>query len=215
VKSLLQAEKGRDRQSSYNLLSAGARDEFTSLADWARRRDQLPTPLDFEVKAGKDAATAVATVTYAPSLDPFKGLVTSKEIETWTGVKVSGGWLLDGDPDVELVLPDVAGAVDVAKAWAQAVEACDQGAGHKLEGVSILFGTSTQAAKLCGSKGAVEVGGPGPLGTGTASTDIVSQYSSDALTWTRVVPVTAPVRFDVILAPIGSDWRVIGIADAP
>jgi hypothetical protein len=214
LKVLLQAESQLDRSTSYAVLSPDARLEFKVLADWTRRRTQLPTPVRFEVKAGKDERTAVATITYVPSLDPFKGLVTTKEIETWTGVKVAGGWLLDGEPTVELVLPDESKAVDEAAAWARAVQACDQAAAAKLQGVSILFGTSTQAGKLCGSTGSVQAGALGPLTIGPVANDIIAQYTSDALTWARSVVISAPVRFVVVTAPIGENWKVIGIADA-
>jgi hypothetical protein len=213
VKVLMLAESKLDRRASFALLSPDARVEFKSLADWTRRRLQLPTPVGFEVKGGKDEHTAVATVTYVPSLDPFKGLITTKEIETWTGVKVAGGWLLDAEPDVELVLPDEMKASDAAASWARAVQACDQAAAGKLQGVSILFGTSTQAGKLCGSTGTVQAGAPGPLTLGPAATEIVAQYSSDALSWARAVVISGPVRFVVVTAPIGEDWKVIGIAD--
>jgi hypothetical protein len=48
---------------------------------------------------------------------------------------------------------------------------------------------------------------------GPAATEIVAQYSSDALSWARAVVISGPVRFVVVTAPIGEDWKVIGIAD--
>ena len=63
------------------------------------------------------------------------------------------------------------------------------------------------------STGAIEVGALVPLPPGPASTDLVAQYSADVDQWARAVPVTAPVRFTVVLAPLGDAWRVIAVSD--
>jgi hypothetical protein len=60
----------------------------------------------------------------------------------------------------------------------------------------------------------VKVGEVGPLESGPTSAELVAQYTDAALQWARVVPVEGPTApFKVVVAPIGSDWRVVGISD--
>jgi len=51
------------------------------------------------------------------------------------------------------------------------------------------------------------------VGAGAAAA-AVAAYGDDVFTWARVVPVTAPVTFDLVLAPIGDRWSVIGAVQA-
>jgi hypothetical protein len=212
VEALLTAEVALDRATSFTTIGGALRVEFPTVGAWERRRNQLGTPISFTVEPGSSESIAVARVEHVPSLDPFRGLVNASEVQTWTAEPVEGGWLLVAEPEVEPVLPDEALAVESATAWAEAVRACDQDAAAEHEGVSILFGDGSLAAGLCGAPDAVVAGAPVPLASGVVSADIVAQFSSDALLWARVVPITAPIVFGVVVAPIGDDWSVIGIA---
>ena len=58
------------------------------------------------------------------------------------------------------------------------------------------------------------VGKVGRLESGPTSAELVAQYTDAALEWARVVPVEAPITpFTVVLAPIGDEWRVVGVSD--
>jgi hypothetical protein len=47
---------------------------------------------------------------------------------------------------------------------------------------------------------------------GSESQDLIAQYSTDSLDWARAITVSgADHPFDVILAPIGNVWQVVGI----
>jgi hypothetical protein len=210
VTALLSAEQRGEHGTSYLLLSAKGRTQYPTEARWARRRGQLPAITGFDVAAGA-RDTAVASVSHEPALDAFHGLTPAKERETWAVRKVSGGWLVDPDPRFEPVLPDEGKARDAAAAWADAVARCDQPQATSLQAADPLFGTPAEAARLCGSSGAVVVGAVGSLPEGPVSEDIVGQYSTDAFTWARVVPVNAPTTFRVVLAPLGETWKVLGI----
>ena len=80
--------------------------------------------------------------------------------------------------------------------------------------MSKLFDTTTTTSRICGRADAARVDDavarlvPGPL-----SADIVAQYSDAALVWGRVVTVDDPVAIEVVLAPIGDTWKVIGVGD--
>ena len=76
------------------------------------------------------------------------------------------------------------------------------------------YGTATGTDHLCRSKGTVTVGKVGPLEAGPSSADLIAQYSTDALSWARVVPVNAPTgHFTVVVAPLGQVWKIVGLSD--
>jgi hypothetical protein len=130
VQTLLTAEQAGDHATSYALLDAVSRAEFTSQGDWERRRSQLPTMTGFRIERAEDTGV-VALVQHQPGLDPFVGL-SADERQTWTGVETALGWLVDGEPDRVYVLPPDDAVAPAAKTWAEAVQRCDQAArGHR------------------------------------------------------------------------------------
>ena len=122
--------------------------------------------------------------------------------------------MVDAAPAIEPVFPDEADAPALVKGWAEAVQECDKPIARLAQAVDELYGISTAAGELCGSSGQVKVGEVGRLESGPTSAELVAQYTDAALQWARVVPVEGPTpRFDVIVAPIGEDWRVVGVSD--
>lgn len=219
VRDLLAAERAGDHQASFLLLSRQSREEYADVADWTARRQELPAVTGFRIDPGSDGKAAdaaglvVAVVEHEPGLDPFKGLSPARDTQTFTGRREGAGWLVDGDPKIEPILPPEPLAVEAAAAWVSAVQSCDQGEAAGLQAVSTLFGSARGAAGLCGKTGPVTPGAVGRLSPGIASTDIVAQYTTDALVWARVVRVTSPSAFGVVLAPIGDGWKVLGVTD--
>ncbi len=210
LRELLADEQKNDHAASFALVLHGVGQPYMTMSQWRRRRAELPAITAFSVKAGGDGV-AIATVEHQPGLEPFRGLSAARERQVWKASNVRGGWLLHAEPDTRLLLPPDSGSKVAALAWARAVQKCDQSAAEKLQGVSTLFGTITESVRLCKNTGDVTVGEPVALSSGPLSADIVAQYTTDALLWARVVPVTAPVQLRVILAPIGNDWKVIGV----
>jgi len=152
-------------------------------------------------------------VEHEPGLDPFRGLSFARETQTFTGRRDGAGWLVDADPSVEPVLPPEPLAVEAATSWVTAVQACDKAKAAGLQAVATLFGSAEGAVGLCGKQGPVTPAGVDRLTPGVASTDIVAQYTTDALSWGRVVRITSPAPFGVVLAPLGDRWRVLGLTD--
>jgi hypothetical protein len=214
VSELLTAEQQGDHQRSYRFLTADSRRRVGSETRWARLRTELPAITGFEVGHGAGGGEVVVTVQHHPGLDPFVGLSPGEERQVWKGAKRGSGWLVDAAPRIEPVFPSEQAAPEVVRRWATAVQACDKSVARLAQGVDELYGLSTGAGQLCGSKGAVRVGPVRRLESGPTSAELVAQYTDDALQWARVVPVLAPTkRFMVIVAPIGHDWRVVGVSD--
>jgi hypothetical protein len=214
VTELLSAEQHGDHQRSYQLLTADSRKQVGSETKWARLRTGLPAITGFEVGHGADGDQVVVTVQHQPGLDPFVGLSPGEERQVWRGTKQPTGWLVDAAPRIEPVLPSQAAAPEVVRKWATAVQACNKSLARLAQAVDEIYGLSTGAEHLCGAKGAVRVGSVEKLESGPTSAELVAQYTDDALQWSRVVPVLAPTTpFKVIVAPIGSEWRVVGVSD--
>lgn len=219
VEALLEAEQRGDVAASFLLLSRQSRAEYKDLADWTARRQQLPRVTGFRIEPasqgerGEMESKVVAVVEHVPGLDPFKGLSLAQERQAFTGRKEGAGWLVDGDPETEPILPAEALAVEAATAWVGAVQACDKDRAGQLQAVATLYGSADGAAGLCGTPGAVTTDGVARLSPGVGSTDIVAQYSTDALAWARVVRITMPTSFGVVLAPLGDRWKVLGLTD--
>lgn len=220
MRDLLAAEQRNDRAASFLLLSRQSRGEYKDVADWTKRRQQLPAVTGFRIDPGSEgergdrAGMVLAVVEHVPDLDPFRGLSLARENQTFTGREEAGGWLVDGDPATDPLLPPDPLAVEAASAWVAAVQACDQARAADLQAVTTLFGSAEGAVGLCGKPGPVTPGGGvDRLSPGVASTDIVAQYTTDALVWARVVRVTSPAAFGVVLAPLGDRWKVLGLTD--
>jgi hypothetical protein len=211
--ALLAAEQQGDHATSYRLLDDGGREEYPDVGKWSRRRSQLPAITAFTVEGG-DGGTVVAVVEHEPGLDPFTGLSAAKERQTWTVSPSGGGFLLGAEPEVEYVLPPDEAAGPAVVEWARAVQACDQQAAAAKEAVQPLFGSSAGAGTLCGSSTELTAGEVEPLDGGPRSAELVAQYSTDALAWARVVTLRGPEpEVKVVVAPIGTSWRVIAIYD--
>lgn len=211
--ALLAAERNNDHAASFALLSPAARQSYKDVADWTRSRSLVPSVTGYSLLTPEEDDQPVAEVTHMPGLDGVIGLSAAKEIQTWRAQKVSGGWLLDGDPRIKPVLPDDAVATATARQWAEAVQACDQQRAKQLQAVERVFGTADNASNLCGSSGVVVAGQATNAQSGPQTADLVAQYGPEVLQWARAVSLTVPVPFTVVLAPIGDTWRVVGISN--
>lgn len=219
VRDLLAAEQRMDRAASFLLVSRQSRVEYKDVADWTRRRQQLPAVTGFRIDPGSEGGAAdktgkvVVVLEHEPGLDPFRGLSPARETATFAGHREGAGWLVDGDANTEPILPPEPKAIDATVAWVSAVQACDQARAGGLQAVATLYGSATGAVGLCGKAGPVAAADVARLSASVASTDIVAQYTTDALVWARVVRVSAPAAFGVVLAPLGDSWKVLGLTD--
>lgn len=220
VQALLAAEQRGNHLTSYRLLSPAGRSRYPHLSDWEQRRAEMPAIIAFAVTgrphtgSSSRSADVHVEVQHKPGLDPFVGLSAAHERQTWVGRRQGSGWLVDPDPSVFYEFPPADQATTAALSWARAVQQCDKAAAGRLQAVADLYGSSAGTTRLCRSTGAVRAGQLGPLQAGPSSADLIAQYSTDALAWARVVPVTAPSgHFSVIVAPLGEMWKIVGLTD--
>jgi hypothetical protein len=212
VSALLSAEQRGDHAASFVLLSDESRATYGTISQWKSRRDEMPVVTGFDVAGRSKSTDSLDVVVDHPAgLDPFRGLSPAHDHEIWIGHHEHGGWLVDADPAATPVLPPESGAAPAVEAWAKASESCDEAALHHLQAVDPLLGVGDASRQLCRQHFAFTFSAPSRVPPGDMTQQLVAQYSADALVWARMVTLTgAPAPIEVLVAPIGATWQVIG-----
>ena len=214
VRSLLEAEQRGDHDASFHFLSSMALKAYPDAESWGKRRMDAPEITAFTINSTQKDVV-VTTVMHQPGLDPFVGLRAAKETQRWHVTREGGGWLVDGDPDVTFDLPSDGTAAVVALQWAKAVQACDEKKASGLQVDGDLLGGPTTPVGLCKSSATLTASKAESTRPGPATSELVSQYGDNALSWSRTVEIDGgPNAVLVLLAPIGSDWRVLGLLNS-
>src|SRR5438552_2456520 len=214
VRALLAAEQQGDHDASFHLLSSMALTTHPDAESWGKRRMELPEITAFTVNSTQKDVV-VTTVSHDPGLDPFVGLRAAHDTQRWTVTKERGGWLVDAEPQISFDLPSDGTAPVVALQWAKAVQACDQSKATALQVEPDLLGTPAGPLGLCKSTSTLKASKPAPTSPGPGSAELVSQYGDSALSWSRTVEIDGgPTAVSVVLAPIGSNWRVLGLVNS-
>jgi len=205
VEGYIKAERNRDSRSSWALLSAGDRGDRT-LAEWAAAAADRPQYRSESIVSA-DGAKVVVDVTMQPVVDQVIGIVPGAARETWTAVPEDGGWRVSlGEVATEPVLPDDAAATDVALGWLRDRQACTP-----LDNTVSLVGEVRAPEALCGRAGTFGAVSVGPLQRAADPAPVLDGYGPQAVALTRVVRVGGPGSLDVVTAPLGDRWVVIGL----
>ena len=217
VRAFLDAEVERDFAGSFELLAPADREAFGVEAAWANAHADLPTIESYEitdVRRVGDRLEVTTDVELESVLDEFVGLVPGRAQARWSLVEVEGE--VDGEDGLRVAFSESAlqprypsqdGAVDATREWVTEVQECTVEAAE-LQG---LYGVGALAEPLCGDDGDVELGPVGRLPDGPGAEPLLAAFGEDVFEWARVVPVTAPVAVQVVLAPVDDAWQVIGV----
>lgn len=215
VQRFLDAEAARQYNVSYGLLSAPDRDEQESRAGWTADHADLPTIAGFRVdgvQVHDDRADVAVALQLHPQLSPTDGLVPGRARATYVTVAEDGGWRVAfGQSSLTPEYPSTASAPAAVRAWAAARERC----AHAPEFVGGLLGAAARADQLCGAHGAIAVGRAVRLPETDQDQPFLAAFGSEVHEWARVVPVDAPFRLRVVVAPLGERWLVVGVLSAP
>jgi len=164
----------------------------------------------------RDHAQVTGTISYRPDLDEIAGDVPAVANATWALVRERGNWRVAlADSEVVPVYAEDAGAARAARAWVDARLDCRTAA--QWDG-AFLGDANAEVHDLCHARaGATARLQPVHELDDTAGAEpFLAAFGADVFTWARVVPVVAPVQVDLVLAPIGDQWSVIGaIAASP
>ena len=221
LEQFLTAERERRGESSFALLDATTAGEFGSVAAWTSQRANRLLPETFTITsvtptvAGADVTIAAQRT---PAVTPLTGLVPARSEEVWRLDRSTGAWRVQRGRAAEVrpLLPPDAAAQVVAASWLERAAACDDEGRKALQLPGELLGSPALAAGPCDRPDSPSVGGTAvPLAEVSNSTVFVSAFGPGVGRWARAVAVDGDPRFTIVLAPLGDEWRVMGVvADA-
>jgi hypothetical protein len=205
VEAYLTAEVAGDYDTSFGLLARSDRDRIVTPEAWRATKSRTPRITGFTVESSTTAeGTVVTDVALEPNVDPILGVVPGSARITWTPVAEDGGWRvpIEGS-SFEARYPDDGGAAPSALAWVGERQACTPSADR------LVFEPELPQA-LCGVSGSFRAERTSPLAELANPAPVLASYGPDAATWARVVRLTGPTTIDVVTAPLGDSWVVIG-----
>ena len=221
LEQFLAAEVERRSDVSFALLDAATAQRVGTVAAWQSQRANRLLPETFTVNAvAEDPSGADVTISAVrtPAVTPLNGLVPARSDEVWRVENANSTWRVrDGRPaEVRPVLPPDAAAVTTAAAWLERAEACDAEGQAALQLPGVLLGAPSLADSPCDAPDAFSAAGTSvPLAELSNSTVFVSAFGAGVGRWARAVAVGGAARFTIVLAPLGDEWRVMGVvADA-
>ncbi|MCC6436406.1 MAG: hypothetical protein IT196_15325 [Acidimicrobiales bacterium] len=205
VRAYLDAEVRRDYATSFAQLGAADRRAAVDPIRWAAMHSQLPSYTSYRVDA--TAPQVATTVAIQPVLDEVVGLVPSEARITWSTVQEDGGYRISLNASrFDPVFPPDADAPSAVLAWMQRQQACD----HRTEYAGSFIGPTSLSDRLCKLRGTFSASDAKPLDAYANSTAVVTAFGPEATTWARVVTLTGPGHLEVVAAPLGKHWVVIG-----
>ena len=217
LEAFLAAERDGLPSRSFHLLTRADQEDVGSAAAWAASSAARARPLSFAFTSARPAPEGdeiTVDVTRHPSLDQFAGFVSARATQVWRVEREGDAWRVGAAPvSDDPVLPPVAAAADEAGAWAQASASCDRAAAKRLQDGEDLSGPTDLLAAPCREHGTwTAVGPPMTLDRAPDTQALVEAYGPDVGSWARLVPVRGPhSHFLAAVAPLGEDWRVIGV----
>jgi hypothetical protein len=214
IEGFLAAEVAEQYDASYGFLSASDRSRVGGRAEWLSNHANLPAIARFTVESvveSADEASVVTTTDLRASLDEIIGLVPAHARGIWITVREDGGWRVAYTRSrLEPQYPDPSLATTAAREWVTARQECRVAA----EWSGGVLGPDAIAKRICRAPGPVTVGAAAELFDDAGIEAVTAAFGPDVYAWARVVPVTAPARLDLVLAPVGERWLVIGIRKA-
>jgi len=208
----LDAEIAGDYGTSFAQLSAGDRADIGSHDDWLVRHDELPVYVAYRVVSSTDAEVTVEA-TLEPQVNEAVGVVPASAEIRFALVSEDGGYRISlRDTEVTANYPSESLAGPAASAWIDAARHC--ASRTELEYAGTLVGDLGIAERLCGVTGSTAAGEAHHLDALADPTAVVNAFGADATDWSRVVTVTgldgvAPLQ--IVLAPYGDHWVVVGV----
>jgi hypothetical protein len=205
---------GRD-EDAWDVVSDRDHREFPEAGDWVDANGVLPRVTSYTLGTPQvigDRGQASGTVSYVATLDQIGGLVPAHADVTWVVVRERGNWRVAlSESDTQPRYPPESAAAPAARSWVAAQQACTTASQWKGP-----FLGDADSRLLCHVRGDVRVGAVHELDDTQQAESFIAAFGGDVFSWARVVPVSAPAALDVVLAPIGDQWSVIGaIAASP
>jgi hypothetical protein len=215
VRRFIDGEIERNDRLSYGQLSVADRVAYPSVSDWTLHEAQSAQLTGATILAlsqhGNAAAVRVA-LQQKPSLDEIQGLVTSRANAVFQVVREDGGWrVLLASSTIASEYPSASAASVAALTWVRDRQHCASGTAVQWRSDLYGDGADFTASKLCNASGTPSLGSPRALDDSDQSAPLLAAFGPDVELWARVVPLRAPVQADLVLAPVGERWLVVGL----
>lgn len=215
LQQYLDAEIAGNSAVALALVDRATRERVGVVAAWVADRPNRLRPATYRILGTKPVAAGVELAVDArrdPSINPLTGFVPARSKETWLAVEEDGWRIATGRPiDMRPELPSDAAATEAASRWLAASAGCDERAAAAIQLSPTLLGASGIGDELCDISGEVSASPATSLSRATDSTPFVSAFGGSVGDWGRAVSVTGAVRFTIVLAPLGDEWRVMGL----
>ncbi|MGI9018222.1 MAG: hypothetical protein ACR2HR_14155 [Euzebya sp.] len=220
IRGFLAAEAIQDWDTSYTFLTQSLKDvAYTTPASWISQHADFPTVTGYrvdDIQVDEDAGTArVLTLTgFDAKLDPVIGLVAARGRTTWSLEQQDDGlWRVNTNgTENQPLYPNSEGASDAVRNWVDARVACEDTSDLEAG----LVGSPSQARLLCeeDQDDPVQIEAIGPLTDSSDVATLLAQFGPDVFAWARTARVQATTPIVAVLAPIGQEWRVVGVLPA-
>lgn len=157
----------------------------------------------------------IGTITQTPKISDIDGVIAEQgNLRVQTIKEATGYRVLWSRKSIVQMYPELSAAQDDAVstsvgAWIRSRQACAAEPAHEYTGG--LIGVVGLANELCKSNGDVVLGGVSDFESLDEPQPIVEAFGGNALQWARVVPITSPIRMDVVVAPRGTEWIVVAV----
>jgi hypothetical protein len=206
----LDARVAGDDDSAWRFVSDRDHRQFPEAVDWEDANGVLPRvtgyTLGTPVVTG-DRARVPGAIAYEPVLDEIAGNVPAAADTNWVVVREGGVWHVAlAESEIRARRPADTGAEAAARVWATARQQCTTAAQWR----EFLGNADDRVDALCHSRRAVTVGRVRELDDTDSAEPFLAAFGGDVFSWARVVPLASPVHLDLVLAPIGEQWFVIG-----
>ena len=225
--SFLTAHARGDFAAAYRLLDRDGRDSYPTAADWVAAQDDRLQPTGFRLGATRGAPGGAvdvqATVWHQAGVDPFTGLTPGRTNDRWRLRREGGAWRVAPDPVEQVpVLPGEQLATVAVQAWVSQLAACQPAAAARFEAGGDRYGPADLPELPCRNPGRWTAGAATRLDQGADTSAFVAAFGPSVQDWARLVPVRGPggpgsdsgSGFDVVAAPVGDGWRVLGTTPA-
>ncbi len=213
VRRYLDGEFEGDHVKSFGQLTLADRRAIGTADDWDVTADERPTLRSYRlVEVGRDRVRADVEV--VPAVNEIDGVSpAAATIEFAIRHEDGGSRISLTDTTFTPHYPDHILATASAVSWVDAAQQCDADVRSGLEYEGNLLGTFGLAESLCGVTGDPKVSATGSLDSLNDPSVVLNAFGEQAAVWSQVVSiegVTGVPPLDVVLAPFGDHWVVIG-----
>ena len=217
VDAFFAAEQRDDFAASFTQLSGHDQQQYGSPAAWEQAHRDIPAVTGYAITGVEETAEGAEVnvdLSLRAGLDEVVGLTPGRD---GCRVRRRGSRRLAcavRNQHARAALCRRARRGDAVVAWTRDRQSCTDGAEHEWSGGLLGVAAEARAAALCETDGEVRVTDPVTLDAAVGVEPVLAAFGPEASVWARVVTVQAPRLLDVVTAPVGDEWVVIGLADS-